>query len=184
MNGTGTLSTPGGGIIQCPIQINTAGTITLSGYVYIGFANVTFTYTAGTLVGDGTEVLGLVLAGGPMILHLPTSLSLANLTLIADIQASSTVTLDANKTLTITGIFTALCADSDYPTTLQSSSSGTATNLNITGSTLPAATYITAIDINSSGGNQVLDQGGLLTRCTNWTNSYSTYGRQIAFGSV
>jgi hypothetical protein len=185
MNGTGTFTSPA----KCGsnVTFNTAGTITLSGRV-VFFDNgpaQTITYSSGTLVGDGTEFLVLNGDNANLTMHLPTTLSIANLAIgpygTSNTMPAGTIIFDASKTINVSGMFIATGSTVNYPTGIKSGTPGVATNINITGNTLPIAYNVTATDINSSGGKQVLNIGGTNNGVTsNWITAWNRYNRTTA----
>jgi hypothetical protein len=176
-NSTGTWQGSGGFLAMSSQTINTAGTLTLSGRPALGGAAATLTYTTGTVVGDGTEIFSVDCQAAAVVVQLPTPLSIANLTLTG--KTGGTITFTASNTLTVTNKFrcsTAITGSTAQTFSLLSSSGGTQTKIiaSLTGK-LPEVGSVLATDIDSSGGFQVLNQGGTDSNTTNWFTSWDTF---------
>ena len=177
--GTGTWT--GNYTTECNLEVNTSGTITLSGQVAFGYNGNTFTYTAGTMQGDGTETLVLWGTLGSIItLHFPTTLSLQNLAFVLYTPLQTGIfTFDINKTLTIKN---QLMAGGWNPITINSSSPGTQTKITCSLSgKFPVVYGVTATDIDSSGGYSILDQGGTTSNCQNWVTNKNQYFQDTGY---
>ncbi len=188
MTGTGGLSMNASattGTLRSNLEINTAGTVTLSG---------TFNYqggilkkTAGTFTTTGAT---LVLAAAATITA-NAALTIDTLSIIggnATFNGSTGITFNTFKQETVGGTHTFQSTNTYSVGTLivtatqashcafVASTGSSAALLNLTGTS--AIAHVNATDINSSGGLPIYVYSGTLLRTTNWTT-----GSVIASGS-
>ena len=172
-----------GGYVQCPMTVT--GSVTLSNRPAFGGFAGTLDATAATLIPDGTDTLTLYAPNVALIAKLPTNQSLTNLTL-SGYGASGSITFDASKTITVTNRLrmTSTITGTGLQTfAVKSGTPGTPTAIKQTSMTVfPEVLGVVATDIDSSGGMQILDQGGtLVSGNTNWVTTWAAYGRSTAF---
>lgn len=168
MTGTGTWT--GSAQIAMAMEINTAGTITISGTVYHGTGG--FTYTAGTVSGIGnigfsaSENLSFAGSVDCGIFFGGTS---QTFTLLTNITTTGKITFSATATaVTVAGGFNLACATLDFNAT----ATYTLTNVNITAS--GRFTMNTTATMAGNGTIQAasFDTGSLAGTCTisgDWT---------------
>lgn len=195
MNGTGTWSMDGLSILQKNVSINTSGTITLSGT--LRYINGTITYTSG-IINVGSSVFftaGATIVGSMSFNTLipsatttfnvsPSNINTLTITAAtSNFTSSGTVGFIANTfSSTTTGVTITLKTGTTYtvnssliltgastsPINLVSSTTSATTFFNLTRGATQRVAFVTATDINSSGGQTIWDYKGTLTRTTNW----------------
>jgi len=149
-DGTGTWSTPGYYIAN-NLTFNTAGTITISGYVYFGRSK-TITYTAGTMVVAGSTLV-IALGGGETNTLNTNGMSWNNI----EMGLAGTETLSLSSLLTVNETFT---------------NNGFGGNLTFSGA---AGFSIATLDITATGTrNLTLTHGNTYTVTTAINNRGST----------
>ncbi len=181
LNGTGTLQMSArttGYMSFSMLEINTSGTITLSGTVDF---RGTFKYTAGTFVSTGST---WILAAANIITANASGLNFGTLSITAGNQTFNgtsgftvgtwsqlvvglTHTFTSGNTYSITSSVVSTATNASK-TTWAASTPSSAFYLNYSGSTAALA-YLNATDCDASGGTALYTYQGTLTRTTNWT---------------
>lgn len=164
-NGTGTWSTSVPSTrITAPININTAGTLTISGTNNIGSG--TLTYTAGTITGVSTPVIAVLASqtidfnGGTLDASL--SISGGGIT----VSLASGLTIATGRTFTLLGVSGASRAS------IQSTSGGTQRAFILTAGALTNIKFFNSTDMDSSGGQTVIWRApGTLSNTINWAGA-------------
>lgn len=105
-----------------------------------------------------------LIANGTSTMKAGTGLSMYNFT----INAGKTVHLTSAQTFAVTGTFNAI-GTSEAGITLDATTPDSQSNFNVT--TVGTVSYVTATDINSSGGSQIYNANGTLDNATNWTTA-------------
>lgn len=177
-SGNNTVSMPSvtTGVFRNNWEINTTGTLTLSGTVQ--YNTGTITYTQGTIVGTliiGTIATTITVNGAGM--NLPGLITTGNTTFNGThgctIQswtctgAGLTHTFKAGNSYTLsTGI---VCtATSASPKTIKSDSAGNQVTINLAQGATQDIAYVDVTDVNSSGGITLYSFKGVLSNATNW----------------
>lgn len=187
MNGTGTIAMASvtSGSFRNNFEINTAGTVTFG---LIHYRLGIFKYTTGTVASTGTIVQfdaastvtanasglnfsTLTIASGTQTWNGTSGFTMASLIYTA--SAVGGITATVGNTYSVT---TLLQLDGISPGsqkfTLQSSSASSTFNFNSSAAT-QALSYVTATDVDSSGGNAIYNYNGTDTRTVNWTTGAS-----------
>lgn len=188
-NGTGTIQMPSvtTGSFRNNLEINTAGTITMTGQ--FRYLTGIFKYTAGTFVSTGSTFMlpgaATITANAAGLNFSTFSVSGGNITIngssgftmlkFSMLTTGSTITWQSGNTYSITNSFIAT-STSAAPDAFVASTGSSAFNLNYSGSTLALA-YLNMTDVNANGSSLYV-YSGTLTRTTNITT-----GTQIGSGS-
>lgn len=157
------------------VTFNTAGTITLGSRVAWGNGTGTLKWIAGTVDAiTNSTLLTVYVQSNAVTLDLD-GVTLYDLLLLGSTAAAGKFQFKAGKTLNVAHKLSmyvpvgcgGICTDS-------------ATNASKlicaqTGQFPMLTGPFTAVDIDSSGGFTVLNEGGTNTRCTNWVNSWADY---------
>ena len=173
LDGTGTIT--GGfttGRITLPLIINTSGIITLSGTINVG----NLTYTSGTILPTTSTVgiLGTITSNNTglnfNILQIQGNSNFTGTngwitnTLIS---ATGTHTYKAGNTYVINNLLQ-LIGTALVRITMLSNTPSSRANFNLNPSASQTVGYVTATDIDSSGGQTIWDWQGVLSNTVNW----------------
>lgn len=174
LDGTGTIT--GGfttGSIRVPLVINTLGTITFSGSIHI---ESTFIYIQGTINPDAStfKISGELQSNNTglnfYILRFDANITNTGThgwaTQILD-SATGTHTYKAGNTYVINNLLQ-LLGTAAARITMLSDTPGSRANFILASSATQTVGYVTATDIDSSGGDRVWDWQGALSNTLNW----------------
>ena len=195
-NGTGTWS--GSGEVRNPVNINTAGTLTISGTVTYGTG--VFTYTAGTVVTTGSNLI--LNAGSTLNLNGISwnniTITTGTVTLTSLLTVNGTLDVGSTGTVTFAGTsgftcHTFLCTTAGRIINFATGKTYTVTNsLIITGAVGSRVSFVSTSNgalfnlqagatqsvtncnatwINSSGGKTIYSNPSTLTNTINWSKS-------------
>ncbi len=208
MNGTGTINAAGGAYFGINIIINTIGTITLSSFNYgiatfkyisgtiINSGTLTTVQGSATLDTAGMSFLNVSTNGSYTTLSLPTLLTVtgklsfpSNTTIINGAGGftcsglsigSGTLTLPAGVTNTVTATMSCLTATLAAKALINCSTvGGTKAILKLAQDAIQDNGYLSATDVDSSGGRSLWTYKGVLTRTSNWNLMPTSPKKQV-----
>lgn len=209
MNGTGTINAAGGAYFGIDIVINTAGTITLSSFNYglgtfkyisgtiVNSGTLTIVQGSATLDTAGMSFLNVSTNGSytnpislPTILTVTGKLSFpSNTTIINGAGGftcsslsigSATLTLPEGITNTVTATMSCLTATLAAKALINCSTvGGTKAILNLAQDAIQDNGYLSATDVDSSGGRSLWTYKGVLTRTSNWNLMPTSPKKQV-----
>lgn len=177
MNGTGVLSGPATNATLNTIEINTGGTVTLSGA--IAWLR-TLLFNGGTVISTGSTVTCSSLTNFTLnavgfnlnnYVHTSTTNFLGShgcdISSYTSTTAGSVNTFASTETYNITTGLNLLGTVAS-PVIFKSSTPGVQANVNLTLGSAMAVAYVDADDINSAGGQTIWNYDGTLTNTVNW----------------
>lgn len=203
MAGTGIISQPGSlvnvGAIYSPVEINTAGTCTISGRLCMsGNGTGSFKYTAGTVSAAGSTLLCGVTVGTYTFTINATGLTLGSVKFntgtftlggtegftMTDFESlsytgSNIITMLVGKTYTITNSLVSTTIPA-FHTTFRCITASSTSNINITSAATTALAYADFTDVAATG-QTIYTYTGTLLRTSNVTTG-STIGNAANAG--